>query len=125
MIDKTQIIETVTERLTKLPVGHYLDLRTYKRNRSVIIVKVTGDAFLVIEDGFFKERFQVSSDRLKKLLMTLLKKEFPRSHKIRLYVMGKFTEEEAPTRKIILKSLSGGCMCTPHFGKGERGEFKR
>lgn len=101
MIDKTQIIETVTERLKNLSVGHYLDLRTYKRNRSVIIVKVTGDAFLVIEDGFFKERFQVNSDKLKKLLITLLKREFPRSHKIRLYVMGKFIEGKTPTRKIL------------------------
>jgi hypothetical protein len=30
-----------------------------------------------------------------------LKKEFPRSHKIRLYVMGEFTEKEVPTRKIL------------------------
>ena len=101
MIDKTQIIEVVSERLKKLPMGHYLDLRTYKRNRSVIIVKMTDDDFLVIEDGFFKERFQVNPDRLKKLLTTLLKKEFPRSYKIRLYVMGRFSEKEVPTRKII------------------------
>jgi len=101
MIDKTQIIETVSEKLKKLPVGHHLDLRTYKRNRSVIIVKITDDDLLVIEDGFFKDIFQVNSDKLKKLLMTILKKEFPRSHKIRLYVMGKFIEGEVPIRKIL------------------------
>jgi len=101
MIDKTQIIEAVTKSLKKLPIGHYLDLRTYKRNRSVIIVKMTDDDLFVIEDGFFKERFRINSDKLKKLLTTLLKKEFPRSHIIRLYIMGKFTEEEAPTRKIL------------------------
>ena len=101
MIDKTQIIEAVTKSLKKLPIGHYLDLRTYKRNRSVIIVKMTDDDLLVIEDGFFKENFSINFDKLKKLLTTLLKKEFPRSHIIRLYIMGKFTEEEAPTRKIL------------------------
>jgi hypothetical protein len=101
MIDKTQIIEAATKSLKKLPIGHYLDLRTYKRNRSVIIIKMTDDDLLVIEDGFFKERFRINSDKLKKLLTTLLKKEFPRSHIIRLYIMGKFTEEEAPTRKIL------------------------
>jgi hypothetical protein len=101
MIDKTQIIETVIKSLKNLPIEHYLDLRTYKRNRSVIIVKMTDDDLLVIEDGFFKERFRINSDKLKKLLTTLLKKEFPRSHIIRLYVMGKFTEDEAPTRKIL------------------------
>lgn len=94
MIDKTQIIDTVTERLKKLPIGHYLDMRTYKRNRSVIIVKMGEDDLLIIEDGFFKERFRINSDKLRKLLAALLRKEFPRSHKIRLYVMGRFVESE-------------------------------
>ena len=103
MIDKTNIVETAMERLKKLPTGHYLDLRTYKRNRSVIIVKDTEDDFMVIEDGYFKERFQLKSGKLKKLLDTILRKEFPRSHKIRLYVMGRYTEEEAKntSRKVL------------------------
>ena len=45
MIDKEKILDTVTERLKNLPVGHYLDLRTYKRNRSVIIVKIDAPVF--------------------------------------------------------------------------------
>ncbi len=103
MIDKTKIIDTVCERLKKLPLGHYIDLKTYKRNRTVIIVKVDEKKLLVIEDGYFKDRFLIKSDRLKKLLKILLKKEFPRSKKIRLYVMGKFVDEEAlnTIRKII------------------------
>ncbi|MEA1946181.1 MAG: hypothetical protein U9N83_02625 [Thermodesulfobacteriota bacterium] len=103
MIDKTKIIDTVRERLEKLPLGHYIDLKTYKRNRTVIIVKVDEKKLLVIEDGYFKDRFLIKSDKLKKLLKILLKKEFPRSKKIRLYVMGKFVDEEALNRirKII------------------------
>jgi len=103
MIDKEKILDTVTERLKNLPIGHYLDLRTYKRNRSVIIVRQSENNLLVIEDGFFREKFHINSEKLKKLLTTLLRKEFPRSHKIRLYVMEKFIEEEArnTTRKIL------------------------
>jgi hypothetical protein len=103
MIDRTNIMETVMERLKKLPTGHYLDLRTYKRNRSVIIIKNTEDDFMVIEDGYFKERFQLKSEKLKKLLNAILRKEFPRSHKIRLYVMGRYTEDEAQntSRKVL------------------------
>jgi hypothetical protein len=103
MIDKEKIPDTVAERLKKLPVGHYLDLRTYKRNRSVIIVKQSENNLLIIEDGFSKEKFSITSEKLKKLLPTLLRKEFPRSHKIRLYIMGMFIEEEArnTTRKIL------------------------
>jgi len=103
MIDKDKIIGTVVEKLKKLPVEHYLDLRTYKRNRSLVIVKKSEDDFLIIEDGYFQERYNLQFDKLKKTLKTLLKKEFPRSHKIRLYVMGKFNEEEAKNtaRKIL------------------------
>jgi len=103
MIDKTKIIDTVRERLEKLPLGHYIDLKTYKRNRTVIIVKIDEKELLVIEDGYFKDRFLIKPDKLKKLLKTLLKREFPRSKKIRLYVLGKFVDEEAlkTTRKIL------------------------
>ena len=103
MIDKTKIIDTVRERLKKLPLGHYIDLKTYKRNRTVIIVKIDEKELLVIEDGYFKDRFLIKPDKLKKLLKTLFKREFPRSKKIRLYVMGKFVDEEAlnTIRKIL------------------------
>ena len=103
MIDKTKIIDAVCERLEKLPLGHYLDLKTYKRNRTVMIVKVDVKELLVIEDGYFKDRFLITPDKLRKLLKNLLRKEFPRSQKIRLYVMGKFMDEEALNirRKII------------------------
>jgi len=95
MIDKTKIIDTVCKKLEKLPLGHYLDLKTYKRNRTVIIAKIEENRLLVIANGYFKDRFLIKPEKLKKLLKTLLKKEFPRSNKIRLYVMGKFLEEEA------------------------------
>jgi hypothetical protein len=99
MIDKTKIIDSVCERLEKLPFGHYIDLKTYKRNRTVIIVKIDEKKLLVIEDGYFKDKFLIKSDKLKKLLKTLLKKEFPRSKKIRLYVMGEFVDEETLNKK--------------------------
>lgn len=92
MIDKTHIIATVMEKLMKIPEGHCIDLRTYKRNRSVIIVKQPKDVYMVIEDGFFRERFHVTHLKIKKLLTMLLKREFPRSNKIRLYNMGLFSE---------------------------------
>ncbi|MDY6990016.1 MAG: hypothetical protein SWQ30_18395 [Thermodesulfobacteriota bacterium] len=103
MIDKTTLVDTVFERLKTLPVSYCLDLRTYKRNRSVMIAKLAEDDLLVVESGFFKERFRVKPQKLKKLLKTLMKKEFPRSRKIRLYVLNRFSEDEAlnPKRKIL------------------------
>lgn len=95
MIDKTVIIETVLERLPKLPVGHYLDMRTYKRNRWVLFIKTAEDEYTVIQEGFERDRFEnVPRARLKKLMKTLLKKEFPRSTKVRLYTMGVYDPAE-------------------------------
>jgi hypothetical protein len=104
MIDKTNIIPAVLERLQALPAGHYLDVRTYKRNRYVFFVKKGEDEFLIIENGYSQERFEkVPMKKIKKLFKTLLKKEFPRSTKIRVYNMGEYNEETAENtqRKVL------------------------
>ncbi len=104
MIDKSSAIPVLLERLENLPKGHYLDVRTYKRNRFLLLVKSDENDFLIIENGYFQERFEhVPGKKLKKLLKTLLKKEFPRSTKIRVYNMGLFEEGSAELmeRKIL------------------------
>jgi hypothetical protein len=102
MIDKTQIIPVILKRLRQLPANEYLELLTYKRNRSLIIIKRDKE-IEIIENGYFQQRFTTTQEKLKKLLKTLLKKEFPRSKKVRLYSMGIYDSEktEEIKRKII------------------------
>lgn len=91
MIDKATAMETVLERLARLPVGDALDMRTYKRNRSVVLHKTAEDGYTVIQNGFEQAVYEdLSAKKLKKQLKTLLKKEFPRSTKIRLYTLESF-----------------------------------
>jgi len=85
MIDIAGAIPTVLTEAKKLAIGAGLDLRTFKRDRSVVIRKVGDDAYSVVEDGFETNRFETAHKGLKKLLKTLLKREFPRSNKIRIY----------------------------------------
>ena len=101
MIDKATGVETVIRRLKKLPVGHAIDLRTYKRNRSVVIRRTADDVFEVVENGFHQDRFQTGLAKMKKLLKTLFKKEFPRSTKIRLYDLGQVEADIHIKRKKI------------------------
>lgn len=101
MIDKATALESMLRKLEKLPVGHALDLRTYKRNRSVLVRRTAPDAFDVTEDGFHRDRFQVPFSGLKKLLKTLLKREFPRSTKIRVYDLGAADADGLGERKVI------------------------
>ncbi|MGJ0701306.1 hypothetical protein, partial [Clostridium perfringens] len=64
-----------------------LDIRSYKKNRKVIIEKLE-NTFNVYEDGYEKREFlNISREELKKLLRTIEKIEFPRSNKLRVYVL--------------------------------------
>ncbi len=91
MNDKTTIIPNVMERLVKLQNGQCLDMRTFKRNRSVAIIRTGDDSFNVVERGFYVESWEgLTAEKIKRLLKTLLKREFPRSHKIRLYMLDSF-----------------------------------
>lgn len=101
MIDKATAVETVIRKLKKLPVGHAIDLRTYKRNRSVVIKRTADDEFDVVEHGFHEDRFLVPLGKMKKLLKLLLKKEFPRSTKIRVYDLGEAEADIHIARKKI------------------------
>lgn len=96
MIDKATALTVIPRKLAALPIGHALDLRTYKRNRSVVFVRQGEDAFLVLENGFEEHRFEaVPQKGLRRLLKTLLSREFPRSTKMRLYDLGPFDEAKA------------------------------
>ena len=99
MIDKDTAIQTVLRKLKTLPEGHAMDLRTYKRNRSVLIVRTGEDGFDVVERGYFEERYAVGFAGMKKLLKTLMKREFPRSTKIRLYNLGPAGPDDHVARK--------------------------
>ena len=103
MIDRVTAVSAVLRRLEKLPDGHCLDLRTYKRNRSVLLVRRAADDYLVVQDGYDRARYETDLAGLPRLLKTLLKKEFPRSTKIRLYDLGPYAggESERVPRKTL------------------------
>lgn len=103
MIDKTNLIPTVLEKLKKLPRGNALDMRTYKRNRSVLFVRLSSRDFRIIQNGYEYREHRVPLDKMGKFLKSILKKEFPRSNKIRLYDLGEFDQLAPPgqDRKII------------------------
>ncbi len=95
MNDKASIIPTVLEKINKLEIGQCLDMRTFKRNRSVAIVCIAKDCFNVVERGFHEENWEnLTAEKVKKLLKTLLKREFPRSNKIRLYTLDSFKDAD-------------------------------
>jgi len=84
MLDKATAVHEVIRRLQKMEVGAGLQLLTWKKDRSLVLIKEGEDEIAVVERGFVEEEYRVTPGKLKKLLKTLLKREFPRSHKIRV-----------------------------------------
>lgn len=75
------------KKLNELKPYNCLDIRSYKKNRKVVIEKLE-DKFNVYEDGYEKREFlNISKEELKKLLRIIEKIEFPRSNKLRVYVL--------------------------------------
>ncbi len=86
MINKDSFIADTLKRLEKLEVGKCLDIRTFKKDRKVVIEKLAVN-YNVYEEGFEKQSFMnLEVQDMKKLLKTLERREFPRSNKLRVYV---------------------------------------
>ncbi|GAB6178265.1 hypothetical protein JCM16814_31560 [Desulfobaculum senezii] len=92
MIEKSNVLRTLLERLSKLEIGHAVDIRTYKRDRSAIFVRLEDDLYRVLEDGFEQHDVEVPYKGLRKEIKRILRVEFPRSNKVRMYALGRFKE---------------------------------
>ncbi|MBU1001509.1 MAG: hypothetical protein KKE73_03190 [Proteobacteria bacterium] len=90
MIDRKNIEKILAARLAELPLGHALEIRTYKRNRAVLFFRQESDEYRIVQKGFGQSDEIVAAHRLKKTLRRLLAEEFPRSNKVRLYALGVF-----------------------------------
>lgn len=87
MINKDSFIADTLKRLEKLEVGKCLDIRTFKKDRKVVIEKLAVN-YNVYEEGVEKQSFMnLEVQDMKKLLKTLERREFPRSNKLRVYVV--------------------------------------
>lgn len=74
------IQETVT-RMKTVADGEGLLLQPHKKDRSVYVIR-RGASFGVFEKGFSIQHFTVDAGKLKKLLKTICRREFPRSNKV-------------------------------------------
>jgi hypothetical protein len=84
-VDKGRILQETLTRLSRLGEGEGLLLQPYKKDRSIYVVR-RKNMVQVFEQGFVRKEFMVETGKVKKLLKTLCKKEFPRSNKVWLNV---------------------------------------
>ncbi len=88
MIDRENLLEQVSKKLKQIKNGSALDIRSYKRNRSIVIYREDKYNYSLYEDGFeVREHKDLPYDKVIKLFKQIEKREFPRSNKVRLYML--------------------------------------
>lgn len=88
MIDIAGAVPNILSRLRKLPVGHGLELLTFKRDRGLRVRRIGEDRFTATEFGYQAGTVQADLKSMRRVLKTVLKREFPRSNKMRVHALG-------------------------------------
>ena len=93
-------------------LGRYINILSVYRKHYVCryrfaevfyVIRSQEDEYCILERGFFDEEFVSDFNGLNGIFKKLLKREFPRSHKLRIYNMGEINEciFKKPKRKKI------------------------
>jgi len=73
---------------------------SYKRNRGVSIIKQDRSGYFVKERGYENQEIHVEERQLKKVLQSIMKREFPRSRKVRVYGIDGMEQLNRPLKKL-------------------------
>ncbi|WP_457572684.1 hypothetical protein [Desulfolithobacter sp.] len=77
-----------------------IELMSYKRNRTIALICQENGRVVVRERGYVEQELEVAPDDLPRLLKTLIKREFPRSRKVRVHKFADPVELERIHQKI-------------------------
>lgn len=100
LINIATVPKRVVALISKAEPAQGVEILTYKRNRGVEITKTEQGEVVVREWGYNEESWQVSAEHLSKILKTILKREFPRSRKVRIYHLNTPEDRDKPRQKI-------------------------
>jgi len=98
LVNKESVINKVVAALKKCPKDTGVEILSYKRNRGVAILKEEEDRFWLRERGYEEQEMTLSWEELPRALKSLVKREFPRSRKLRIFQI-RSVEELAKARK--------------------------
>lgn len=84
LINISSILADTLRALEKIDPPGGVELLSYKRNRGIAIIKKFNNEVQVLEQGYSEQEIEIPFSQLGKELKTMLKREFPRSRKVRL-----------------------------------------
>lgn len=85
LINLDTVFQDSIRHLKNCHINCGIELMSYKRNRTIGITKLDDDLFQVMENGYVEEQTEHDLASLQKALKKAMKREFPRSRKVRLF----------------------------------------
>ena len=85
LVNSETVLREVLAALKKIGAPAGLTVLSYKRNRGIDLLRREGETVWVRERGYREEECTTTLAELPRLLDAMLRREFPRSRKIRLY----------------------------------------
>ena len=84
----------------KAPINSGIEIMSYKRNRTVALIRLSNRRVLLRENGYLDDETEVDLEQLSKKLKLVLKREFPRSRKVRFFKLTTVMELDRIHQKI-------------------------
>ena len=100
LVNIDSVIRNLLQKLNKLSPPQGIELLSYKRNRSIAVLLLDDGKILVRERGYRDAEHVVEKSILAKHLKTLIKYEFPRSRKVRMYQVENSRELDIARKKL-------------------------
>ncbi len=91
LVNIDSLLKQVLRLVKKIDPPAGIELLSYKRNRSVSVAFFSSQEVKIRERGYVEQDLIIHSDELARTLKTLIKREFPRSRKVRIH---KFADPE-------------------------------
>ncbi len=90
----------VCRALKKCQPGTGFEILSYKRNRGVSIIKQEDGTYFLKERGYKNQELTIEDQHIKKTLHSIMKREFPRSRKVRIYGIEGKEQLNRPLKKL-------------------------
>ena len=100
LVNIDSVLRNLLQKLEKLDPPQGIELLSYKRNRSIAVLLLDDKKILVRERGYRDAEQVVEKCFLHKHLKSLIKYEFPRSRKVRMYQVDNPLELDKVRKKL-------------------------
>lgn len=96
---ETALVDAI-RLIGKAPVDGGIEIMSYKRNRTVALIRLSEHCVLLREMGYIVDDTEVDLEHLAKKLKLVFKREFPRSRKVRFFKFTSIAELDRIHQKI-------------------------